>query len=312
VEDRAMLKSRRPVERADALAISMLAGAKSLQEEPLLKGLVPFFKVWGQKEQPISAAYQTVLEMPGMFVPQLVRQANQYGVRVPGTDLELIPGDNIVREVKAPGDKGMAGDAKRVFMEIVSQLPGMSEQFPPRFDIMGQAVERYGYDGNTFFNVFINPARFTKFREDPVLNEVGRLMSDTGETRQMPRQFQGQEITINGEKIPLTNEQIAAYRYYTGNLTMSMMYRRMASPAYAKLPDQYKVDLLAADMRDVHSSVKSALFGHSVRNLTPRQRALRARFLRGLGAEMPPMMEPQSFVPENKPEYLRPRRRLRR
>jgi hypothetical protein len=249
-------------------AISLAAGAKSLEELPLLSGLSSFMKTWGYSG-PLDAVVNTVSGMPSMFVPQLVRQANQLM-------------DNTVRETR--GDEGV----KRAFSRIAANTPGVADQFPPRMDIMGQAIERYQYAGNNVINVLINPALTSRVKTNPALQEVARLMQTTGEASQAPRQV-GRSVAINGENINLSNEQISAYQYYLGNYTMSMFNWRMASPRYARLPDTEKVKLLSQDLEDVNAATKSALFGHDVRRLTRRQRVMRANLVNSpLGQSMPP------------------------
>lgn len=249
-------------------AISLAAGAKSLEELPLLSGLSSFMKTWGYSG-PIDAVVNTISGMPSMFVPQLVRQANQLM-------------DNTVRETR--GDDGM----RRAFSRIAANTPGVADQFPPRFDIMGQAIERYQYAGNNVINVLFNPTMTSRVKTNPALQEVARLMQTTGETSQIPRQV-GRAVAINGENVNLTNEQISAYQYYLGNYTMSMFNWRMASPRYARLPDTEKVRLLAQDLEDVNAATKSALFGHDVNRLTRRQRVMRNNLVNSpLGQSMPP------------------------
>lgn len=250
------------------LAISLKAGAKSLEEQPLLSGLSSFIKTWGYSG-PLEAVYGTIANIPGMFVPQLVRQASQLQ-------------DNMVRETR--GDRGMV----QAFTRIASQTPFVQDVAPPRFDILGQAVERYQYGGNTLFNVLANPGMVSRAKEVPALSEVARLMNVTGETRQIPRMV-SRTADINGQSVELTNEQISAYQYYLGNYTMSMFNWRMASPRYARLPDTEKVKLLAQDLEDVNAATKSALFGHDVNRLTRRQRVMRANLVNSpLGQSMPP------------------------
>jgi hypothetical protein len=250
------------------LAISLKAGAKSLEEQPLLSGLSSFAKTWGYSGL-VEAVYGTIANIPAMFVPQLVRQASQLQ-------------DNTVRETR--GDRGML----QAFTKIASQTPFVQDTAPPRFDILGQAMERYQYGGNTFFNVLANPGMVSRVKEVPALSEVARLMNVTGETRQIPRLVE-RTADINGQSVELTNEQISAYQYYLGNYTMSMFNWRMASPRYARLPDTEKVKLLAQDLEDVNAATKSALFGHDVRRLTRRQRVMRANLVNSpLGQSMPP------------------------
>jgi hypothetical protein len=254
--------------KAGMAAISLAAGAKSLEEQPLLSGLSSFMKTWGYSG-PLDAVVNTVSGVPSMFVPQLVRQANQLM-------------DNTVRETR--GDEGMI----RAFSRIAANTPGVADQYPPRMDIMGQAIERYQYAGNTVLNVLINPTMTSRVKTNPALQEVARLMQTTGEASQAPRQV-GRSVAINGENVNLSNEQISAYQYYLGNYTMSMFNWRMASPRYARLPDTEKVRELAQDLEDVNAATKSALFGHDVNRLTRRQRVLRANLVNSpLGQSMPP------------------------
>jgi hypothetical protein len=254
--------------RASMAAVSLAAGAKSLEEQPLLSGLSSFMKSWGYSG-PLDAVINTVAGIPSMFVPQLVRQLNQLM-------------NNSIRETRA--GEGVI----RAFSQIGANTPGVSDQFPPRMDIMGQAIERYQYGGNSLFNVLINPALTSRVRTNPVLNEVARLMETTGEQRQFPRQVK-RSANINGESIQLSNEQLSAYQYYLGNYTMSMMQWRMASPRYARLPDTEKVRILAQDIEDVDAATKSALFGHDIRRLTRRQRVMRNNLVNSpLGQSMPP------------------------
>jgi predicted metallopeptidase len=67
------------------------------------------------------------------------------------------------------------------------------------------------------------------------------------------------------------------------------MQWRMASPRYARLPDEQKVSILAQDLQDVDAATKSALFGHDIRRLTRRQRVMRNNLVNSpLGQSMPP------------------------
>lgn len=259
-------------------AISLAAGAKSLLELPLLSGLASFIDQIDTKrpETIVGAVSRTVMGIPSMFVPQLVRQANQLM-------------DNTARETRGVNaSSAIPVSVQRAFNQIAANTPGVGDQFPPRMDIMGIAQERYQYASNHWFNVLINPALTSRVKTNPALQEVERLMKTTGETSQFPRAV-SRTADINGKKIDLTNEQISAYQYYLGNYTMSMFNWRMASPRYARMPDTEKVRLLSQDLEDVNAATKSALFGHDVNRLTRRQRVMRNNLVNSpLGQSMPP------------------------
>jgi hypothetical protein len=255
-------------DRAGMAAMSLVAGAKSLEELPLLSGLSSFMRTWGYSG-PLEAAASTVAGMPAMFVPQLVRQATKLT-------------DNMQRETQA-------GDVvTREFMKIMANVPGYSSKFPLKFDTMGQAVERYQYGGNNVFNVLVNPVVARELKVNPVMQEIGRLVDTTGDVGMVPRRVM-RTATINGEKVELTNNQIAAYQYYLGNFTMAHFTWRMAAPVYARLPDELKAKMLTDDIQDIDAAVKSAVLGHDMRRLTRKQLFLRNALVNSpLGRSVPP------------------------
>jgi hypothetical protein len=226
-------------------------------------------KTWGN-DSLLAAVTKTVAGEPSAFVPQLVRQANQ-----------LL--DNTLRQTRG-GDSNVL----RAFNQLAANTPGVGDKYPPRLDITGTPMERYHRSGNTVFNVLINPAVATYAKTNPVFDEVQRLMSATGETRQLPREVK-RAAKINGQNVDLTNEQLSAYQYYVGNYTMSTFNWRINNPGYLRLPDTEKVKMLAQDMEDIDAAVKSALFGHDIRRLTRRQRVMRNNLVNSpLGQSMPP------------------------
>lgn len=272
------------------VAMALMSGTKTLSDQPMLSGLGSLMSAYSNNKQNFAEAiYQTVLDMPSQFVPQAVRRAAQWR-------------DNNVRETRARieflNKMGITdAAAQRAFAQIAVQIPGVSEMFPPRFDITGQAVERYQYGGNTLANLLLNPMTVTRFKKDPVLTEVQRLVDNTGDVSIVPRQA-GRAIKLNGKNYELTNEQLSAYQFYVGNLTMSMYQRRMASPKYAKLPDSVKIDIFTKDLKDFHAATKSAVLGEDVRNLTRQQRTVRSLLMNSPLGQMPPTGMPfQSYAP---------------
>jgi hypothetical protein len=254
--------------KAGMAALSLAAGAKSLEDLPLLSGLSSFLKTWGN-EGMLMAVTKTVASEPAAFVPQLVRQANQLM-------------DNTLRQTRG-GDNAVV----RAFNQLAANTPFVGESYPPRLDVTGTPVERYQRNGNTLFNVLVNPAVATYAKTNPVFDEVQRLMNTTGETRQLPREVQ-RAATINGQRINLSNEQMTAYQYYLGNYTLAVFNQNMNSPRYVRLPDTEKVRWLVKDIEDIDAAVKSALFGHDVRRLTGRQRVMRRNIINYFGQSMPP------------------------
>ncbi len=250
-----------------AATIFKLSGTKSLEELPLLSGLSSFMKAWGYGG-PVDAVANTVAGMPAMFMPQVVRQWMQFQ-------------DNMQRETQA-GDS-----VQREFMKVLATVPWYSKTFPLKFDTMGQAIERYQYGGNNVFNVLLNPTVAREVKMNPVMQEISRLVDATGETGMAPKKVD-RTATINGQKVELTNNQIAAYQYYLGNFTMAHFTWRMAAPVYARLPDELKAKMLTDDIQDIDAAVKSAVLGHDMRRLTRKQLFLRNALVNSpLGRSVP-------------------------
>lgn len=257
---------------------ALMAGTKTLSEQPLLGGMGSFFKAYSYNDNNIvEALYDTVLGVPSMFVPQLVRQAAQYR-------------DNTLRETRA------GTNTQRAFAQIATQMPGVSEAFPPRFDIMGQAQERYQSGGNSLFNILLNPAMVTRIKKDPILSETQRLIDFTGQQNIAPRTPE-RSVKLDGKNYDLTNEQISAYQFYVGNYTMARYQRLMASPPFARLPEATKVEILAKELTDVHAATKSYVLGSDPSKLTQQQLYLRRLLRRSDLGQMPPTgMEMKSYV----------------
>jgi hypothetical protein len=262
------LKKGAAKQQTMAATIFKLSGTKSLEELPLLSGLSSFMKAWGYGGA-VDAVANTVVGMPAMFVPQVVRQWMQLT-------------DNMQRETSA-GDP-----VKREFMKVLASMPVYSTKFPLKFDTMGQAIERYQYGGNNVFNVMLNPAVAQQIKINPVMQEISRLVDATGQTGMAPKKVD-RKATINGQEVELTNNQMSVYQYYLGNFTMAHFTWRMAAPVYARLPDELKVKMLADDIQDIDAAVKSAVLGHDMRRLTRKQLFLRNALVNSpLGRSVPP------------------------
>jgi hypothetical protein len=244
----------------DLSAKSTFVGAiKSLEDQPLLSGLSSFAKTWGYSG-PADAVVKTVLGIPSMFVPQAVRRAAQYM-------------DNTVRETRA-------GDIyTRPFLQIAAGVPGLSDNFPARIDVTGQAAERFPDGGNTLFNLLLNPITISRVKTNPVLQEATRLLNATGDPNAFPRQA-GRTVEVKGQKLELTNEQITRHNFYLGNMTMGMLSYRMQTAKYQRASDDEKAKLFVKDLNDVAAATRAGLYGIPPRDLSPAQRYILREFMK--------------------------------
>ena len=45
---------------------------------------------------------------------------------------------------------------------ILAQIPGLAQRYPAKYDVFGDAVQRYNYGNNSLLNVFFNPAMISQ------------------------------------------------------------------------------------------------------------------------------------------------------
>jgi hypothetical protein len=227
------------------LATSARAGIESLVDNPMLQGVSQVATNVGEGNY--SKLFSDLVgNVPGNFVPSLVRQTAQYM-------------DNTVREVRA------GGPVNSEIARLEVQLPWLSQKFPARYDVFGEAVQRQNYGRVSLINTFFNPAQISKFKANPEVAEMMRLTTATGSSAAVPKNVDS-SLTItkaNGQKqqVQLDNQQLATYQRYVGRLSAAMVVRLMASPAYAALPDQAKQNTLTEALSGVQRAAKIDLFG---------------------------------------------------
>jgi hypothetical protein len=233
-----------------AVASAGGAAVQSLTDAPMLQGVQQFAQAIGEKDY-MRAFVGLFANIPGNFVPALVRQTAQYM-------------DNTVRETRGtftgPITAGRVID--REASSILSQIPGLEQRYPAKYDVFGEAVQRYNYGNNSLLNVFFNPAMVSRFKENPQLAEMERLYQATGAQKGEPRVVPA-TLFINGKQVELTNEQIAAYQHYVGKESSAVITRLLASPKFASEPMQTKQAVMSQVLSAVNTAAKIDLFGDS-------------------------------------------------
>jgi hypothetical protein len=232
---------------------AILSGAKSMQEQPLLAGLSGFFAN-AERTSWLEAAYDTVTkDMPASFIPTTLAQVGQYL-------------DNRVYETRG------SEEFEEIVGRALARIPGAVEAagYPPKVDQWGEVAERYPNAGNSWFNVFVNPAFVNQVKADPVGHEMLRLYESTGERGHIPR-VSSRKVQVNGIPVELTNEQLASYQQYVGRMTKQVYDRLVLSPFWHNGPksgrqgqwlDNWRAKQLAGWLSDIHTAAKIDLLGH--------------------------------------------------
>jgi hypothetical protein len=227
----------------DTLAV-LKASVATLADQPLLQGIERLAAgSVGEGNSLLTATFEAGYDIPGAFLPVFIKQINQMM-------------DNQLREIQA-GDRFQQAVAR-----FYTSIPGLSDKYPPRFDVFGEAVQRYQYGGNSFVNVFLNPATIRVVRMNPAIREMNNLFSVTSDKGVLPEKAK-RSIQVAGQRVELTNEQISDYQRIAGTLTINSFTLLAASPKYAAAPPGAKAAGVEQLLKEVHqATLFQVLRGH--------------------------------------------------
>jgi len=257
----------KPAVFAGNVASTLAGSVKTLESQPMLSGLVRFMGAAGNQGLGPALADSSA-SVPGMYVPTAIKQVNKLM-------------DNYVREARA------GGPIIQNLNQIESQIPWLAQRFPIRYDAFGQAMERYSYGGNSFFNVMLNPAFVSQFKSSPALREMESVFSYTGNPKVVPNQLRP-KLTLRGQQLDLTNEQLSAYQQDVGSLIFTGYTRLAMSPKFAAGPADAKASAMIAVSNAAAEIGKLRLLARN-RDLvsTWRDQAMSARDARQAGPVSP-------------------------
>jgi hypothetical protein len=208
----------------------------SLVEQPLLTGLNQFARDVGYDNIP-GALLKTAADAPGTFIPTAARQWMQLT-------------DNSVRETRD------SSPTRQFINELKSQLPGLSNTLPQKYDIAGQPIERWAKDSNTLFNVLFNPSMVTYIKSSPALTEMSQVYKYTAETGAVPNQIKP-EFKLEGVKVRLSSEEISAMQKDMGALSIAALEKFVLSdPRYDKATWDIKAKAMTRALEKASTAAK--------------------------------------------------------
>lgn len=225
------------------LAGSAASSLGTMESMSLMSGFANFSADIARTGSVTKGAGQAYLGLPSMFLPSILRRI---------TFLM----DNAVRETRAgsPLDQMVA--------RFEASVPGLSSNLPARYDVFGEAQQRYEYGGNSLFNVMLNPAMARRVRMNPAIQEMYRVYKATGETSISPRRAPV-KLQIEGLTLELSNQQLSDYQKVSGRLTMALYARLAASPNFARLSIDQKIRYFEKALTFAHKETKRIIIGQS-------------------------------------------------
>lgn len=144
---------------------------------------------------------------------------------------------------------------KQRLNNIIKNIPFASKTLPAKKDVFGNEIKREdnstvsGAIRNVFNNMF-NPGNLRDFKPNEVQKEIIRVYEKTG--KNVFPNIAEKEITVNGEKYPLSSEQYVRYQELMGKYAEYTMKQVMASKQYSnpRIDDTQKVSALQKIIRD--------------------------------------------------------------
>ena len=195
---------------------------KVLEEQPLLRGIRDLFKGYGSVSENL---FKVAVGIPSSFVPTFLNQIRQ----------SL---SNEARDTWSPNPW------QRAINRAMLKIPVISNNLPLAFKSLGEKVPRevYNSDGNTLWNVFLNPGFVAKYKVDPVTQMLLDPYKEEGRKRQIPK-IAKRKLKIDGVDYNLEGKDVAKMQMIMAN-TLSKILRK------SKLADNKAMKLLTPEMQE--------------------------------------------------------------
>ena len=235
-----------------AIAVSVMNGADTLAELPLLTGVRRMFGGYGSPSDTIANVIKGV---PASFVPTLLNQVRQLT-------------DNVSRDTKNKG-----GFFEEMGNMVRSRIPGASKGLPPRVGVFGDDQEIFKNGKNNLFNVFLNPAFKENYISSPEAQMVMDIYEKTGLTSQAPRVV-GRNVTIDGLKRKLEPDEYVDLQRYVGKRTKEEFARLAKSPFFKTLAPEEQAKKLGTLLTNIGSEAKMEVLADAPKTGDGRRRLL--------------------------------------
>lgn len=162
--------------------------------------------------------------------------------------------DKYKRETSAEGDIGWSVNY------ILSNIPGFSQNMPIKYDVTGEAVERYeGGKASDIFNAWLNPASaMSKDKTDSDLyKQVMSLYEQTGDSSIFPT-VAPYSISYQGQKYALRGADRSEYQQTSGKDITAQLDELFNSAAYKQATSEQQVEMMADLISNSTANAKSS------------------------------------------------------
>jgi hypothetical protein len=167
-------------------------------------------------------------------------------------------GENLRMTTYVDKNKELPTDLQYTIGKISQKIPGLDYQQIPYIDAWGR-TEATGDALTRTFNNLINPAYVSQVEVDKVEAELQRVKDATGDSTVFPSRAE-KSIEFDNETHNLTAEQYQKYAKAKGQNSYKLVQQAMQLPAYKKMGNGGKAELLNKMLGYANYKAKRAVF----------------------------------------------------
>lgn len=166
----------------------------------------------------------------------------------------------IVSDVARSTDPLERNASASAVSRVMARIPGARQQLPPQVNILGQEIERKG----TGLQTMLDPTRPSEDRSTAVTQELRRL-NEAGYNASPTK------LGDKGGYDSLTGRQNNRMWEIAGTVTNSRLNEIMINPAYQKLTDEQKTELIDKTVRTAQNLARAQVLAELTQGMSKEQ-----------------------------------------
>ena len=143
--------------------------------------------------------------------------------------------------VKSGEGTGVLGTLRYAWEQTENKIPGLSQTNIPYRDVWGNE-ETSGFVERLFEN-FISPGYINETKNDPLLNEMGRLYDSTHDSAMIPSDPK-KTVSFQNQKYVLSDKEWDEYKRVRGNTAYNGLTELMGTSEYKNADDATQVQMI--------------------------------------------------------------------
>lgn len=136
---------------------------------------------------------------------------------------------------------GVMGTFRYAVEQAQNKIPGLNQQNIPVRDVWGN--EQTSSLAERILENFILPGYVSEYKDDPILNEIGRVYDATQDLSLMPSD-PPKSFSYKNDKIVLTDKQWDSYKEQRGQTAFNMLTELMQNPDYLNASAATQADMI--------------------------------------------------------------------